>query len=159
MSANLSRGRLFGGVRNSKADPIRPPWSVPEAAFTEICTACGDCIVACPQSILLEGRARYPVVDFLRGTCDFCGACAEACPEPAFGPRDEVPWRMTASFGDDCLSSRGVACRVCAEWCDAHAIRFRMEIGGRARPQVLEAGCTGCGACVAVCPVETIHLE
>ena len=159
MSASLSRTSLFGSAWDSKADPIRPPWSLPETAFTESCTVCGDCIAACPPSILLKGRAGYPVVDFSSGACDFCGACADACSESAFGPRDEPPWRLTAYFGDDCLSSRGITCRVCAEWCDAHAIRIRLAVGGRAHPQIDEAACTGCGACISVCPVKTIHLE
>jgi len=158
-AVSVSRKNLFGRAWDGKANPIRPPWSLAEATFTENCTACGDCIAACPQSILFKGRAGYPVVDFSRGACDFCAACAEACSDSAFGPRDESPWRLTACFGDDCLSSRGTTCRICAEWCGAHAIRFRLEVGGRARPQIADAACTGCGACISVCPAQTIHLE
>lgn len=159
MSARLSRKNLIGGAWVCPTDPIRPPWSLPEAEFTEACTACGGCIEACPRSILVPGRAGYPAVDFSRGACDFCGACAEVCGEEAFRLREGAPWRLVAGFGDDCLSSHGVTCGVCAEWCDARAIRFHLNQGGRADPWTDEAACTGCGACIAVCPVTATRLE
>lgn len=159
MSASLSRKYLFGGAWNGRGDPIRPPWSFPDARFTDNCTICGDCIAACPQSILVKGRAGYPVVDFSHGACDFCGACREACREPAFFERERSPWEIAPRFGDECLSSRGVTCRVCSEWCDARAIRFRMEVGGGARPDLAISDCTGCGACIPACPVQAIQME
>lgn len=159
MSARLSRRNMIGGAWVCPTDPIRPPWSLPEAEFTEACTACGDCVEACPRSVLVHGRAGHPAVDFSRGACNFCGACAEVCGEAAFRPRNCAPWRLVAGFGEDCLSSRRITCRICAEWCDARAIRFRPRLGGRADPRIDEAACTGCGACIAVCPVRATHLE
>lgn len=159
MSLSLSRKNLFGGTWGGRAEPIRPPWAVAETAFTDLCTACGDCIAACPQAIIVRGRAGYPAVDFTRGACDFCGACRRACPESAFGSGDSQPWQLLARVSETCLSSLGITCRVCAEWCDARAIRFRPEVGGRSRPVIEAAACTGCGACVSVCPEHAIHLE
>lgn len=159
MRERVSRKRLFATVLQGGRRSVRPPWTPPDCEFTEICTACGDCIPACPQGILVKGRAGYPVVDFSRGACDFCGDCAEACPESLFYGRDGAPWNVKARVGAECLSVRGVTCRVCAEWCDARAIRFRLEVGGRARVEIGDAACTGCGECVAACPVNAIAME
>ena len=44
------------------------------------------------------------------------------------------------------------------EACDVGAIRFRLAIGGRAVPTLDNAACSGCGACIAVCPEKAIHI-
>ena len=159
VSGNVSRRALFGGVWRGGVQPVRPPWTPSEAEFTDRCTGCGDCIAACPQKILVGGRAGYPVVDFSRGACDFCGACADSCPESLFADRENTPWKVKARVGADCLSARGVTCRVCAEWCDARAVGFRLDVGGRAYPEISGTACTGCGECVAVCPANAIAME
>lgn len=159
MSGSVSRRALFGGAWHGQPASIRPPWTPPEAVFTDRCTACGDCIAVCPPKILVKGRAGYPQVDFSRGACDFCGACADSCPETLFADRGAALWSVKARVGADCLSTRGVTCRVCAEWCDARAIRFRLEVGGRAHPEISDAACTGCGECIAICPANAIAME
>lgn len=68
-----------------------------------------------------------------------------------------APARRAAEVASNCLSLKGVACRICGEHCDAGAIRFRPRVGGRARPEVT-ADCNGCGACVGVCPAAAISL-
>lgn len=159
MKRALSRKDFFAATWRSGASSVRPPWVPLESDFTDICTTCGDCIAACPQKILARGRAGYPVVEFARGACNFCGACAEICPEKLYAARDTTPWTIKARVGAECLSARGVTCRVCAEWCDARAIRFRLEVGGRAYPEISDNACTGCGGCVAVCPANAIAME
>ena len=138
--------------------PVRPPWTPPEADLPTAAPAVAIACPPCPQTS--SSRARgLSAVDFSRGACDFCGACADACPESLFTGRDSTPWNVKARVGADCLSTRGVTCRVCAEWCDARAIRFRLEVGGRAHPEISDAACTGCGECVAVCPANAIAME
>jgi ferredoxin-type protein NapF len=159
VSGRLSRRALFEGGWHGRPVTVRPPWTPPETEFTDRCTGCGDCVLACPQKILVKGRAGYPQVDFSRGACDFCGACADACPETLFAGRENTSWSIKARVGAGCLSTRGVTCRVCAEWCDARAIRFRLEVGGRAHPEISDTACTGCGECVAVCPANAIAME
>lgn len=159
MSARLSRRNLIGGAWVCPANPIRPPWSLPEAEFVDACKACGDCVEACPKAILVEGRGGHPVVDFSRGACDFCGACAQSCAQSAFGARKYAPWRLVAAFGNQCLSSSGIVCRICAGRCDSHAIRVHPQVGGRAEPRLENAACTGCGACISICPAGAIRLE
>ena len=68
------------------------------------------------------------------------------------------PARWIAIVGAQCLSQRGVTCRVCADHCGAGAIRFRPMRGGIAVPIVDAATCTGCGACRAPCPAAAIAL-
>jgi Fe-S-cluster-containing hydrogenase component 2 len=66
--------------------------------------------------------------------------------------------RPIAAIGASCVSRRGVACRVCAEYCDRGAIRFRAARGGISVPIVDGAVCTGCRACLMPCPVGAIAL-
>ena len=151
------RGFLRG--RSKAAAPIRPPWALAEAAFLAACSRCGDCLPACPPAILVAGDGGYPTVDFARGECTFCRACNQACPTPALGrPADEAPWQLTLSVADGCLPRHGVECRACHDNCPESAIRFRPRQGGPALPDIDAGACTGCGACVAPCPVNAIAL-
>ena len=61
-------------------------------------------------------------------------------------------------FADNCLARRKVECRVCGEACDAGAIRFRPALGGVSQPELRPDACTGCGDCVAPCPVAAITM-
>lgn len=81
------------------------------------------------------------------------------CPENLFVSRDSEPWNVKARIGAECLSGGGVACRVCAEWCDTRAIRFHLEVGGCAYPEICIDACSGCGACVGACPANAISME
>lgn len=121
------------------------------------CTACGDCIRACPEAILVAGPAGTPVVDFARGACTFCGNCARACPEPVFD-RTTAPWHLEVEIASDCLLNAGVACRSCTDVCDTRALRFDLTAGQVGRIAVASEACTGCGACLPVCPVGALAL-
>ena len=57
-----------------------------------------------------------------------------------------------------CLAYGNVVCRSCGETCEVGAIRFRPRLGGAAVPEVEGGKCTGCGACMAPCPVKAIVL-
>lgn len=73
-------------------------------------------------------------------------------------PAPETPPRVPkAEISADCLSLKGVACRICGEHCDSGAIRFHLRVGGTPLPEVT-ADCNGCGACVGVCPATAISL-
>lgn len=147
-----SRRSLF-----RQAPPVqRPPWT-DEARVAAECTSCGECLKACPEAILIAGPGRTPAVDFTRNPCTFCGACAEACPEDVFRPRDTAPWSLTAAIGASCLMASGVECRTCTDVCDTSALRFRRVVGGGAIV-VTDDDCTGCGACLGVCPTGAISL-
>ena len=152
---------LRGDLRGSRAG-VRPPWALPGSRFTDRCTRCDDCIAACPASLITRGSGGYPEMDFGRGGCDFCGKCRQACKAGAVlpelsGPRDAWPHR--AVIGAACLSAQGVVCRACGDHCVALAIRFRLATAGRSFAQVDPVRCTGCGACVGVCPAGAVTMQ
>jgi ferredoxin-type protein NapF len=152
---------LRGDVRGSRAG-IRPPWALPEAAFTAQCTRCDDCVTACPDSLIARGSGGYPEIDFRRGACTFCRKCVDACRASAFqaGPvGGHLPWAHRAVIGAGCLAANGVVCRACGDHCETGAIRFRLAPGGRSFAQVELARCTGCGGCVGICPVGAVVMQ
>lgn len=64
-----------------------------------------------------------------------------------------------AVIGPACLAyAQNVVCRSCGDVCDAAALRFSPRLGGAALPVVLTERCTGCGACLPVCPTGAITL-
>lgn len=139
--------------------PLRPPWARVEAEFGARCSRCTDCLRACPQHILTTGPGGYPTVDFGRGECTFCGACADACQPRALERNgDHPPWALLAAIGPACLPRQGIECRICGDFCTPRAIRFPPRVGGAAVPEVAADACTGCGACVAPCPVAAVTI-
>jgi len=51
------------------------------------CTACGACLVTCPERALVAAPARPAVVE---GRCTGCLACIEICPRDALTVEDVV---------------------------------------------------------------------
>jgi len=133
------------------------PWAV--AAFTDLCRRCDDCIQACEQAIVVRGDGGFPTVDFARGGCTFCGACAAVCTHHALDREAAPAWSLRVAIGDNCLSARGITCRACGDACETRAIRFRLQLGGRAEPTVDPTLCTGCGSCIAGCPTQVIQIQ
>ena len=156
---DASRRGFFRGRPRPKAE-IRPPWALAEALFTDTCTRCNDCLGACPERIVVIGDGGYPTIDFRRGECTFCGDCVSACQPLALvrSKEGQPAWSHQAVIGDTCLPHRGVECRVCEDFCDARAIRFTPRLGGSPLPVIATEKCTGCGACVAPCPVNAISV-
>lgn len=144
-------------ARREAPPPVRPPWT-DEAAVGARCTGCGDCIAACPETILgRDGRGR-PAVDFAAGSCTFCGACAAACGAAVFAPDRRPAFGHVAAIGAGCLAQAGVHCQSCGDACAEAAIRFRPRIGGPPLPDLAAALCSGCGACIGVCPAGAIAV-
>lgn len=135
---------------------VRPPWST-EHSIRASCTSCGDCIRSCPEGILQPGPVGTPVVDFAIGACTFCKACGEACGEEVFD-LDTLPWNLRAEIRSSCLLNAGVSCRSCTDACDSSALRFDLRARTVGRIAVQREACTGCGACLATCPVGAIAL-
>ncbi|MDF0602439.1 ferredoxin-type protein NapF [Psychromarinibacter sp. C21-152] len=148
----LPRRALFGG--NGTAGVM--PWTDPQRIF-ERCTGCGACTRACPEGIVTSGRGGHPYIEFT-SACTFCGACAEACPEDVFDTARTPPMAAVARIGESCFEPLGISCRACEDACPEMALRTRPQLGGTARVEVSDAACTGCGACVSVCPVNAVEI-
>lgn len=149
------RGLLLGG--GAAAPVLRPPWALEERRFLDACTSCGACVGQCPERVLVAGAGRLPEFDPHRGECTFCGDCVRACPSGALAAAPH-PWRLTAVAQEGCMPRQGIVCSSCRDACPAQAVRFPV----RSRipvPEVDLDACTGCGACVAVCPVDAIALR
>lgn len=161
--SRISRAAFLRGDLHGRRTPIRPPWAIDEETFIDRCTRCDDCAQACPEKIITRGPAGFPAIDFRRGECTFCGDCAAACkPQALHMPRDATPdtaWSIKAVIQPGCLALRRIECRVCGEQCEARAIRFRLAAGAVATPSIDSDLCSGCGACVAPCPVEAISVR
>jgi ferredoxin-type protein NapF len=143
------RGRFV-----SKPKAVRPPWSR-EATIMAACTGCGACVTACPQDIIRLDADTHPAIDFSAKECSFCGRCAEICPEPVFD-REGLAFQHVAVIEAACFAVRGVVCQSCGDICPEAAISFRPRIGGPAMPVLAGDRCTGCGACIGVCPADAI---
>lgn len=63
-----------------------------------------------------------------------------------------------ARVGEGCLARHGIVCQSCRDVCPEGAMRFRPRLGQVAAPEVDLAACTGCGECVAPCPVAAIQI-
>ncbi|WP_426416265.1 ferredoxin-type protein NapF [Aestuariirhabdus sp. LZHN29] len=161
MSAAVDQGKraLLRGSRATVVAPLRPPWSRPEALFTELCTRCGDCVAECETGILVKGDGGYPSLDFSRGECTFCQGCLSQCETGALDAGISPPWSLKASILPQCLTHQQVVCRSCADPCETRAIQFTPIKGGVATPQIDTGLCTGCGACFNVCPSHAIKLS
>lgn len=157
---SLLRGKLREAGAETVTPPPRPPWSRPEADFTTRCTRCGDCVSACPRGVLVRADGGFPQIDFARTGCSLCGDCARACPTRAIDPQAVAqPFAWRIQVAGHCLARRGVECRVCGDACEPRALRFVPARGGIAQLQVDTAACTGCGDCLAVCPVGALSLR
>lgn len=62
------------------------------------------------------------------------------------------------AFAEHCLAFQNVVCRCCGESCTAAAIRFSPRLGAAAEPVLNPDLCTGCGACLPVCPTAALSL-
>jgi len=155
---DIYRRRLFS--RKTQSDRSSPlPWLSQPIRFTEDCTRCGKCIESCDTKIITKSDGGFPAVDFSIDECTFCYKCAEACPEPLFLTKEAPPWQVKANINDSCLTKQNVECRCCGDLCDSIAIKFKLELGKVAQPDVDLDECNGCGACVSVCPTSSINVS
>lgn len=156
--------------------PVRPPGSVEESRFLEICIRCGECFKVCPNHVLqplafeqgLEGLwTPYAELDWA-GCDSSCNACGQVCPTEAILPlplEEKRVTKMGLAIVDSgaCLPHVGAeACQLCVDECRAagyQAIEFTRVRTERAdggmdewlAPVVLGDKCVGCGLCQMRC--------
>ena len=156
---------------------IRPP-GAQENDLLSKCIRCGECVRACPTSVIQPAVAEAgieglwtPVLMTRLGYCDYsCNACGQVCPVQAIPPlslddkRQQVigqayidqnrciPW---ADYQD---------CIVCEEMCPVPDKAVKLEqvevrngdgtLVTVQRPRVIRERCIGCGICEYKCPVS-----
>lgn len=158
----LSRRQILRGDIRGKKAPKRPPWSVAEALFVQICTRCDACLQACEEGVLYRGSGGYPEISFANAGCTFCGDCLKACEPEALSashPAPSLAWDYKAKINPSCMSVQGIVCRACGDACDTDAIRFHLQTGGRAIPEIELERCNGCGECYAICPSKAVEIS
>jgi ferredoxin len=159
---------------------VRPPGSVPEEQFLQLCIRCGACFQACPNNVLqplgfdqrVEGLWTPRVAADWSGCEPSCANCGQVCPTGAIRalPLEE---KRVARMGlaevntETCLPHAGREdCQLCVDECETagyHAIEF-VRVGTRTDPAgepipdsgflapvVLADKCVGCGLCQTRC--------
>jgi ferredoxin len=165
---------------DGKSLPVRPPGSVPEKEFLDMCIRCGECFKVCPNNVLqaagfehgLESLWTPKVVADWAGCESSCNACGQVCPTGAIRALPIVE-KKVARMGlaivnqHTCLPLAGrEECDLCVVECDKagyHAIEQRREgtevdddgnpisDTGFIVPVVLPEKCVGCGLCQTRC--------
>ena len=160
--------------------PIRPPGSVPEGSFLQLCVRCGQCIKVCPNNVLqsagfehgLDGLWTPQVVADWSGCEPSCNNCGQVCPTGAVRAL-ALEEKRAARIGladvdrEICLPYAGrEACQLCVDECRRagyEAIEFLrvggavdekgepVEGSGRLAPVVRADRCVGCGLCQMRC--------
>ncbi|WP_231615742.1 4Fe-4S dicluster domain-containing protein [Novipirellula artificiosorum] len=178
-----SGGSTLAGLAEPR--PVRPPGSVPEAEFLQMCIRCGECFKACPNHVLqLEGFEQglaglwAPLVNADWAGCESsCNACGQVCPTGAIRAlpiEEKRVARMGLAIVNEstCLPIAGIAaCQLCVDECNAagyQAIEFTqvhtqvddlgmpIEGSGFLAPVVLADQCVGCGLCQTRCHVINV---
>ena len=139
-------------------ESLRPPWSIDESLFTDQCQRCDACVESCETGLLVKGSGGFPEADYQKGFCTFCKKCVDACDHKAL-VLTSVPWQQKPEFTNTCLAANKVFCRTCEESCEVEAIRFQLKPGGIAQPELAPELCTGCGECIADCPVQALTMN
>lgn len=168
--------------------PIRPPGSVPEQEFLEMCIRCGECFKVCPNNVLqvqgfeqgLEGLWTPVAKPDWAGCESSCNACGQVCPTGAIRalPLEEKRHaRMGLAVVNEatCLPLAGQGdCDLCVVECQAagyDAIEYQ-QVGtqvdengqpipdtGFLAPLVIAEKCVGCGLCQTRCYGINVKAE
>jgi polyferredoxin len=170
--------RRVTGVPDSRL--IRPPGSLREDEFLELCQRCGLCMKVCPTNVIQPAFSEAGMIGFwtprlnmIQGYCEYtCTLCGSICPTGAIEDitvrkKIETPIRIGSAYLDRgrCLPWSGNGpCIVCQEHCPTSpkAITFskenvRQADGSEASlhlPFVDLKLCVGCGICENKCPVR-----
>lgn len=156
-ASKVSRRDFLTGRKLQARTGIRPPWT-DDAHVRDWCSECGKCVTDCPEAILVLDEDNRPRVELNGGECSFCGLCAAACETNVFDLARTPPWEVTAVLAEGCLMDLGISCRLCTDTCDKAALVFDLSVRPVGAIRVDKRACTGCGACISVCPADALTL-
>lgn len=116
---------------------IRPPGSVPEPEFLDLCIRCGECFQVCPGPVLQPAGWDVPrealwtpvAVPTHAGCHQDCNFCTQVCPTGAIRPlsigqKRKTPMGLAVIDPKICLPHAGREdCRLCIDECNAAGYR------------------------------------
>jgi MauM/NapG family ferredoxin protein len=156
---------------NSKDEFLRPPGAMAEKYFAGICVRCGNCVRACPSSIIHPdtGSAGLtgvfaPVIYYGNKYCrEDCIACTKACPTGALQPlsleqkRKYVIGEALLDASLCLLALQEKDCDACVRACPFEAVKVHWDDEQYVAYPVIDSHkCNGCGACEVACPADPI---
>ncbi len=177
---------IVGG--QSGEPPVRPPGSVPEDKFLQLCVRCGACIKVCPNNVLQPSGLEQGfnslwtprVVADWSGCEPSCKNCGQVCPTGAIralslGEKRAARIGLAQVDREICLPHAGrEECQLCFDECwtaGYEAIEF-IRVGGAVNekgepvdgsgylaPVVREDRCIGCGLCQMRCHAINVKAE
>jgi len=121
----------------SQQRPIRPPGSVPEERFLDLCIRCEQCMKVCPGPVLQAAGLVHgfealwaPVAVFPHAGCHpDCNFCTQVCPTGAIQPLSLADKRrfvigLAVVDTGTCLPHHGERdCQLCFDECNAAGYR------------------------------------
>jgi ferredoxin-type protein NapF len=170
-AAGVAASALLPGIVGANDRKIiRPPASLKPGRMAMICTRCGSCIKTCPTKILtldtrLTAEFLTPAVVFDRGYCiETCNRCSVVCPSGAItlfetAAKPEIRMGLAEVRTSDCLLTLQKECDRCKAVCPYKAVEIAIPgKSGLMIPLISDEKCTGCGACMVICPVKCISI-
>ncbi len=90
--------------------------------------------------------------------CTGCTACAKQCPMGAISGKVKEFHYISAALCIDC-GVCGMACPSSAVLDSSGNVCEKVSLKDRPKPTVDHEFCTGCGACVAICPFNCLDIN
>ncbi len=160
-------------LQSKKEVKFRPPASLSDPMFSTLCIRCGSCIKVCPTGIIQHYSSSENVLAWMTPEITFdkggyckedCNLCGTVCPTGSISPFS-IPAKKKLFIAsikidlDKCLLSRQTECDRCRAVCSYNAIDIvPTQKSLIMKPEVNPEACVGCGACVLICPEETIKM-
>ena len=123
---------------------------------TSACLGYGDCMKVCPQDAI---RIENGVAKVDPQACIGCGICTRECPNHIIKLVNDTTRVVVACSNHDKgavtrknCSNGCIGCMKCQKTCPHGAITVVNNLA-----TIDYSLCTGCGACVEVCPVHCLH--